>query len=239
MLYTLSLSNALLKKARGAGVRPGVKNGVTVDRSNEEWVAALGTTGPEQDLALRDLRGIIRSGLPYMLSKWLSPDDPNFDALADDVVQETLLRVLDHIRDFEGRSKFTTWVYKIAVRNALTELRRKRWQDVSLEGMLESEEGPAVSWLLADSSAGPDSSAEQSDMFARLRRIIQEELTEKQRTALVAARIKGIPLEEVARRMGMNRNALYKLLHDARLRLKRRLQEEGLPIETILASFEK
>jgi RNA polymerase sigma-70 factor (ECF subfamily) len=47
-----------------------------------------------------------------------------------------------------------------------------------------------------------------------------------------------MPIEEVAHRMEMNRNALYKLMHDARLRLKRRLIAEGLSPEDVLVSFE-
>jgi RNA polymerase sigma-70 factor (ECF subfamily) len=47
-----------------------------------------------------------------------------------------------------------------------------------------------------------------------------------------------MPLEEVARRMGTNRNALYKLLHDARQRLKTQLVAEGLSPDEILAAFE-
>jgi RNA polymerase sigma-70 factor (ECF subfamily) len=47
-----------------------------------------------------------------------------------------------------------------------------------------------------------------------------------------------MPLEEVARRMGTNRNALYKLLHDARQRLKRKMEAEGLSSEEILSAFE-
>jgi RNA polymerase sigma-70 factor (ECF subfamily) len=176
--------------------------------------------------------------LPYSLSKWLTPADPHFDALAEEVAQETLLRVLDSLHTFEGRSKFTTWVHKIAVRMALTELRRKRWKDVSLDKLTESAVSEGSLAILADDEPSPDQTTEQSDMIARLRRVIDEELTEKQRTALVAARIHGMPMEEVARRMDMNRNALYKLLHDARRRLKRRLEEEGLTPEEVLAAFE-
>lgn len=62
-----------------------------------------------------------------------------------------------------------------------------------------------------------------------------EELTDRQRQALVAAEIEGMPLEEVARRMGTNRNALYKLLHDARRRLKRRMIAEGISPQDLLA----
>ena len=57
--------------------------------------------------------------------------------------------------------------------------------------------------------------------------MISEELTDKQREALIATRIHGMPMEEVARRMGTNHNGLYQLLHDARQRLKTRLEEEG------------
>lgn len=208
------------------------------ERSNEQWLADLGTPGESQEDALVALRAIIIRGLPYALSKWLSPSDPHFEALSEEVAQDTLLRVLDSLHTFEGRSKFTTWVHKIAIRNALTELRRKRWRDVSLEGLIESAPGESPLGLLADAEAGPELLAEQSDMIEHLQRVISEELTEKQRTALVATRIHGMPMEEVARRMGTNRNALYKLLHDARQQLKKRLQEEGLSAEEILAAFE-
>ena len=62
---------------------------------------------------------MIRHGLPYALSRWLSPEDPLFTPLVEEVTQETLLRVLDQLETFEGRSMFTTWVQKIAVRIAL------------------------------------------------------------------------------------------------------------------------
>jgi RNA polymerase sigma-70 factor (ECF subfamily) len=71
-----------------------------------------------------------------------------------------------------------------------------------------------------------------------VRRVIDEDLTDKQRQALVA-KIQGMPLEEVARRMGSNRNALYKLLYDARQALRDGLVAEGLTAEEILAAFEQ
>jgi RNA polymerase sigma-70 factor (ECF subfamily) len=208
------------------------------ERDNSQWLSDLGSPGPAQESALEDLRSIIRSGLPYALSKWISPSDPLFDGLADEVSQDTLLRVLDNLLTFEGRSKFTTWVHKIAVRIALTELRRARWKDVSLESLVESEDGQASLGLLTDTAVSPELATEQSDLMTHLRRIISDELTDKQRTALVATRVNGMPMQIVADRMGMNRNALYKLLHDARLRLKDRLEKEGLSVDDILDAFE-
>ena len=72
----------------------------------------------------------------------------------------------------------------------------------------------------------------------RIQRLMMEELTDKQRQAMLAISVKGMPIEEVARRMGTNRNALYKLLHDGRLRLKNRMAREGLTPQDILSVFE-
>lgn len=209
-----------------------------LERSNEEWIDDLTASGTIREAALIDLRQVIRSGLPYSLSKYLSYSDPQFDALADDVVQETLLRALDHLHTFEGRSQFTTWVHKIAIRVALTELRRKRWEDISLDEMLESSEAPANLSLMESEDPGPDLIAVRGDLAAHIRRIIDEELTDRQRKALVAVGVHGMPVAEVARRMDMKRNALYKLMHDARLRLKARLALEGLSAEDVLEEFE-
>lgn len=210
-----------------------------VDRTNEQWIADLKSEGIEKEAALADLRAVILNGLPYALSNYLSPDNPQFNSLTEEVAQDTLLRVMDRLDSFEGRSRFTTWVQKIAVRIALTELRRRRWRDFSLDSLVEeNEEGIAFPSLMIDPGPNPDNITQRNDMLQRVARLINEELTEKQRTALIATMIEGVPLEEVARRMNMKRNALYKLLHDARLRLKKRLAKENLTTEDIWAVFD-
>lgn len=209
------------------------------NRSNDAWISDLRSTSAARDAALADLREIVQHGLPYALSRWVSPSDPLFAPLVDEVTQDTLIRVLEQIDTFEGRSLFTTWVQKIAVRIALTELRRKRWHDESLDELLEADASPAPSRLVADRGPGPDAITEQSDMISHVRRILEQELTPKQREALVLLGIQEVPLEEAATRLHTNRNALYKLLHDARLRLKRRLKNEGLTAQEVLAAFER
>lgn len=208
-------------------------------RTNEAWIADLSSPGPVREAALEDLRTIIEKGLPYALSRWLSPDQPQFHALVEEVTQETLLRVLDQLSTFEGRSQFTTWVHKIAVRIALTELRRKRWRDSSLDELTEHEDLPPPPGLLADSQASPEVAAERADMLARVRRIIEEELTDRQRQALILLGVQNMPMEDAARRLKTNRNALYKLLHDARLRLRRRLSLEDISPHDVLTLFEQ
>jgi len=208
-------------------------------RTNEAWLSDLRANGDARSMALEDLRAVIQKGLPYALSRWLSPDLPQFNSLVDEVTQETLLRVLDQLDTFEGRSQFTTWVHKIAVRIALTELRRKRWRDSSLDELTENEDAPPPPGLLADSQASPETSAERGDMLTRVRRIIEEELTDRQRQALILLGVQDMPIEDAARKLKTNRNALYKLLHDARLRLRTRLASEEIAPHEVLALFEK
>lgn len=202
------------------------------ERTNEDWLGCLHEPGDRREAALADLRHLIIAGLPYALAGWLSATDPRFAALAEDIAQETLLRVLDSLDTFAGRSRFTTWAQKIAVNLAISELRKRRWQDVSLEQLVTG--GMQSS---AASSSDPQITVEQQAMLMMIGRMMNEELTERQRLALIATMVKGMPLEEAARRLDTNRNSLYKLLHDARIRLKSRIAREGLTIEEILASF--
>jgi RNA polymerase sigma-70 factor (ECF subfamily) len=161
------------------------------------------------------------------------------EADLEDFAQDAVLRVLAGLGSFRGESRFTTWAHKIAVRVALTELRRRRWEDVSLHDLIAQHgNGNFTPAVLTDSAPTPEQQATQRMMLEMVQRLIAEELTDRQRQAMTAVIIGGMSLEEVARRMGTNRNALYKLLHDARVRLKQRMVAQGLSPETVLAAFE-
>lgn len=207
-------------------------------RTNEEWLADLRGSGGAYETALADLRELVLSGLPAALSGWISAQSPQFEGLAEEVAQETILKVIAHLDTFEGRSQFTTWVYKIAVRIALTELRRSRWKDVSLESLVEPEEGQTSPQLMTDPSVSPEVQVMQADMMARIQMMMKEELTDRQMLAMKLVMVHQMPMEEAARRLGSERNALYKLMHDARLRMKHRMAREGLEIGDILGMFD-
>ena len=208
-------------------------------RSNEQWLAELQSLGPQRETALADLRAVLVRALSFALREYLSPADPNFGPLVEESAQEALLKILDNLHTFRGHSRFTTWAHKIAVHVVLTELRRKRWQDSSLDDLLDGQQGEARPAIMADDAHNPELTTLQADLLRRVQRIIAEDLTDKQRMALVATRIQEQPVATVAAEMGMKENALYKLLHDARLRLKKQLAAEGLASEDILAAFEQ
>jgi len=206
-------------------------------RDNETWLSDLHAGEAQRDAALGGLRALLLRALPQGLSTMLSPQNPEFEFFIEDTVQETLLRVLKGLDTFEGRSQFTTWAYKISVRVALNELRRRRWRDVSLDGLQDEDADDRPQHEFASPDPSPESVVERADILQRVQEIMAEELTERQRAAMHAINVQGVPMEEVARRLGTNRNALYKLLHDARLRLKHRLEREGLPVKELLEMF--
>jgi RNA polymerase sigma-70 factor (ECF subfamily) len=203
------------------------------ERTNQEWLTAL--RGPEREQALADLRSLLVRGLRYALADRLNVTEADLE----DFAQEALLKIMAGLDSFRGESRFTTWAHKIAVRVAFTELRRQRWKDVSLQDLVARyDEGDFTPAALTDPAPSPDKRAIQQMLLATVQRLIAEELTDRQRQAMTAVMLGGMPLEEVARRMGTNRNALYKLLHDARQRLKKRMLAAGLSPQDVLAAFE-
>ena len=199
-------------------------------RENAIWIRDLRAGGPVQAEAITDLRGLLLRGLARSFQARGDLDQ----AFLEDVVQQALVHILGHLEQFQGRSRFTTWAMAIAVRLAMSALRRKRWQDVSLESMTAPIERALA--LHRDDTASPVQHAEQHAIVETLRRLIDEALTEKQWLALTAE-LGGMPLEEIARRMGSNVNAVYKLLHDARQRLKRGLETAGYTAEDVQSAF--
>ena len=207
------------------------------ERTNDDWIRALG--GIPDSEVLADLRETLLRGLRYALKQRYHVTESDLE----DFVQDALIRVLTNLGTFRGESKFITWSQKIAVRVAFSELRRKRWENISLQDLVQDGEleddssgSSPLSWL-PSSELTPERQITQQSLGALLGNLIQEELTDLQRQAMTAIALKGMPLEEVARRMSTNRNALYKLLHDARRRLKQRLEAQGVTVDDVMAAF--
>lgn len=195
-------------------------------RSNAEWAEALRKRDPD---GLADLRVVLVEALWPVLRRRVPAQA---GALAEDFAQDAALHVLDRLDTFRGEARFTTWAAKVAVRLALSELRRLRWKDVSLDDLLDDRpDRPAT---VEPDAPSPEEATMTAERVALVRELVAEVLTERQRTAIEAVMLHGMPLEEVARRMGTNRNALYKLLHDARQRLKHALEERGFGPDDLL-----
>lgn len=214
-----------------------------VERTNEQWIAEL--TGPPeaQAQALEDLRVRLQRGIFYYLSRERSDlahlSTQELTQMAEDLAQDATLRVLRNLGSFRGDSRFTTWATKVAVRVAISDLRRARYKDFSLDGLTASDEllPSTVASVGNNPDPNPEDAAERSEVLAKISTALDEALTERQRQALVAVALQGVPMEVVADRMNTNRNALYKLLHDARRKLRSYLEAQGLSMDYLLDLF--
>ena len=122
----------------------------------------------------------------------------------------------------------------IAVRIGVTELRRKRFQDVSLEQITAGEN--LTIDIATDLAGSPEQHERRAFMVAMLKRLVEQALSEKQRT-VVKAGLEGMPFEEIGRRLNMNRNAVYKMFHDARRKLRQGFEAAGIMAEDVQAAL--
>lgn len=189
-----------------------------IERNNQEWLHELHQPGEKRDAALEDLRDFLSRGLRRTLA--------GQESLVDDFVQEALIKCLEKLESFRGESRFTTWALTIAVRVAFTEMRRRRWKDVSLDEM--TDVGNFSPALLVTECDNIEKRILLDRIVTTLYDTIKEKLTEKQRQTVFAELVNEAPLEEIARHLGTTRNALYKLSHDARRRLRKALLEAGV-----------
>lgn len=195
--------------------------------NEEKWVERLSGSGIDRDAALNELRLLILRGLSKSLKNAYA-----CGLNLEDVAQDALIKILDSLETFEGRSKFLTWAMTIATRTGISALRHKRCKDISLEG-ITSADGLQFEIAL-DESLPVEKQLDRTRMLEKLGELIETSLTGKQKLA-VRSILEGIPVEEFALRTNSNRNAVYKLVHDARLKLREGFEKVGVTAEDISA----
>ena len=192
------------------------------------WLEALRAGGPAWDRAVERLHELLLRAARFEASRRRSSlarvRAEELDDIAMQAANDALVAVLAKLDDFRGASRFTTWAYKFAVLEAGVRLRKRAWQE--REVVLDSE-----SWTrLGQTTSGLDSAVERGELLRAVADAIGADLTPHQRQVLVSLAIDGVPIDVLAERLGTNRNALYKALHDARQRLRAVLAEKGFAI---------
>lgn len=212
-------------------------------RTNQEWLHDLSVSGSAQEAAIADLRDLLLRAALYFFSRNLGDfgglDRDEIMQRAEDCSQDALIAVMNHLSDFRGDSKFTTWAYKFAINIAMMTARRERWKGVSLDELASSDEKYFRESMLQDKSDGvaPEQSAMQAEVGGIIQDVIEHDLTDKQRRVLSMMVFNEVPMDEVVRHLGANRNAVYKMLHDARRKIKSGLQAHGIDVDETLSLF--
>jgi RNA polymerase sigma-70 factor, ECF subfamily len=197
-----------------------------LDPESREWLSSLRATGAARDEAVARLHALLLRAARFEVAR-RRPMLPHLrgdglDDIANQAADDALMSVLRRLDDFRGASRFTTWAYKFALLEASVKVRRRAWRD--REVTLEPEH-----WEdFAHAGPQPDDDAENAALFEVVREGIRAALTPKQRQVLVAVVLEGVPIDVLAERLGSNRNALYKMLHDARRRLRAHVEASGL-----------
>jgi RNA polymerase sigma-70 factor (ECF subfamily) len=204
----------------------------TLDEESREWLRSLRAEGAERDEAVARLHELLLRAALFEVAR-RRPTLPHvrgndLDDIANQAADDALMSVLRRLDDFRGLSRFTTWAYKFALLEAAVKLRKRSWQGREIP--LEPE-----SWsLLSSTGAEPDDKVEQTELLETVQRGITEVLTAHQRRVLVALALNGVPIDVLADRLSTTRGALYKTLHDARRKLRKHLEDCGLPLEALL-----
>ncbi len=213
------------------------------DRSNEEWLYDLSHEhGARYEESLEELRDyLLRAVLVYLRQRRGDLDDlalGEIRQLAEDLAQDALLAIQEKLSSFRGEARFTTWAYRFVINRAISYLRRRRRTALSYEALSE-QKSAALLDLIDEGAVDPRVAAQRRSVILQLRQIIDAELTERQRQALMAVYFDDRSIAEVAEVMAINPNALYKLLHDARKKIKQQLQRQRYSAGDILALFEE
>jgi RNA polymerase sigma-70 factor, ECF subfamily len=202
---------------------PGARAGGDASRELHE---RLHGDGRERDMAVAELHALLLKAARFELNRrrdslpHLRGDDR--EDLAQQSADDALLAVLRKLGEFRGESRFTTWAYKFSLLEAGVKARRRAWQGREIP--IEDE-----AWVaLADAGATVQRQAESRELIGALREEIERSLTAHQRAVLVAVALNDVPIDVLAERLGSNRGALYKTLHDARKKLRKALAERGL-----------
>ncbi len=141
---------------------------------------------------------------------------------AEDVVQDAFLKAYENLEQFQGQSKFYTWLVRIAVNEALMKLRRRRPERmVSLDQEVQTEED-SMPREVADWSPNPEQLYNQSELRDILGKTIQG-LPPSFRTVFVLRDVEGLSTEETAQALELSVPAVKSRLLRARLQLRERL----------------
>jgi RNA polymerase sigma-70 factor, ECF subfamily len=201
----------------------------SLDTESRWWLESLQAEGQAREEVVAQLHGLLLRAARFEIARRRGSlsdvDRSELDDLAVQSADDALLAVLAKLAEFRGNSRFTTWAYKFALLETAVKLRRRPWQ------MREIPVEPAEWVRLAANGRALEAEVGDRELLAAVTRAIRTELTPHQREVLLAVAVGDVPLDVLAERLTTTRGALYKTIHDARQKLRRRLAAEGYQID--------
>lgn len=141
---------------------------------------------------------------------------------AEDVLQETFLKAYRGIKSFDGRSKISTWLFRIATNEALMIIRKKHPDTVSIDEPVETEEGELEPIQIIDWCCLPEEELLSEETRQKLDTAVQK-LPERLKVVFILRDINDLSTHETAEVLGLSDTAVKTRLSRARLRLREEL----------------
>ncbi len=190
----------------------------TLDQESADWLRDLAPGAARREATVGRLHALLlrvtraeaarrRASLPERGAE-------EVDDLCQQAASDAVLAILTKLASFRGEARFTTWACKFAILEISARLRRHAWRErkiVTDETVWETVPDRAPTALAA---------LQGTETLALVRRAIHEQLSERQRLVFTAAVLQDVPIDVLAERLGSTRGAVYKVLHDARSRLR-------------------
>jgi RNA polymerase sigma factor (sigma-70 family) len=199
---------------------------------NRVWVRDLSSSGDRRELASRRLYEVLLRAARVEVGRRaarLRLVGPELDDMAHQAAADALLAICGKVETFRGDCKFTTWAYKFVIFDVAAKVNRHFWQRAGVAFDDEDWER-----LPARLGIEPESHAESRDLMDAVHRAVDEKLTAKQRMVFVALVLNGMSTDVLADQLGATRNAIYKVMFDARRKLRTALVDAGyLPEQQI------
>jgi RNA polymerase sigma-70 factor, ECF subfamily len=198
------------------------------DAESVAWLEALRGAGRRRDEAIEALHALLLRAARFEVARRGGGRLSELDDLATQAADDALMAIMRKLHTYRGDSRFTTWAYKFALLEAAVKMRKRAWRGHEMP--LEAD-----GWAqLADRRSSPVADAESSELITAVCDGIATATSPHQRSVLVAVTLNDVPIDVLAERLGTTRGALYKTLHDARRKLRARLSEDGLALESTL-----
>ncbi len=190
----------------------------SLELGSDEWLAALQSGGEPRERAVGELHRMLLRVTRNELrrrSEQLRISGPELDDLAHQAAADALMSLLRKLGEFRGESRFTTWAYRFAIIEVSSKVGRSLWRNPTVA--LAAED-----WERLPDRFGfePAQQSEWRDLMAALRHAVETELSDRQRAVFVAIVLNGTSLDALVFEMDSNRNAIYKILFDARRKLR-------------------
>jgi RNA polymerase sigma-70 factor, ECF subfamily len=197
-----------------------------LDDESASWLRRLvSAASAERRAAERELHDrLLRIALAEVRRRSASTPvtGPELDDVAHQAAGDAMLAILAKLAEFRGESRFITWAYRFVILEVSSKLGRHYWRNppVALD---------AAQWERLPDRLGldPHQHAEATAILAQVRHVVDTELTPHQRRIFIAIVVDGIPLNALAEKLDLERNAIYKVIFDARRKIRRALVAKG------------